>query len=103
MQLILPFFSSIYGIQSAGNIHTCPIAYSRRSVRSTSEAQNKEGDDAAKKIAEAEAEKNKMEETRKLKQQRAKEAIKNKRAKAQLAKDNQALRDEHEKKLILLR
>ena len=91
------FFSSIYGIQSAGNIHTGPIAYSRRSVRSTSEAQNKEGDDAAKKIAEAEAEKNKMEETRKLKQQRAKEAIKNKRAKAQLAKDNQALRDEHEK------
>lgn len=72
-------------------------------MRSTSEAQNKEGDDAAKKIAEAEAEKNKMEETRKLKQQRAKEAIKNKRAKAQLAKDNQALRDEHEKKLILLR
>jgi len=72
-------------------------------VRSTSEAQNKEGDDAAKKIAEAETEKNKMEETRKLKQQRAKEAIKNKRAKARLAKDNQALRDEHEKKLILLR
>ena len=103
MQLILPFFSSIYDIQSAGNIHTGPIAYSRRSVRSTSEAQNKEGDDVAKKIAEAEAEKNKMEETRKLKQQRAKEAIKNKRAKAQLAKDNQALRDEHEKKLILLR
>ena len=32
-----------------------------------------------------------------------KEAIKNKRAKAQLAKDNQALRDEHKKKLILLR
>jgi len=57
-------------------------------VCSTSEAQNKEGDDAAKKIAEAEAEKNKMEETRKLKQQRTKEAIKNKRAKAQLAKDN---------------
>jgi len=57
-------------------------------VRSTSEAQNKEGDDAAKKITEAEAEKNKMEETRKLKQRRAKEAIKNKRAKAQLAKDN---------------
>ena len=44
-----------------------------------------------------------MEETRKLKQQSAKEAIKNKRAEAQLAKDNQALRDEHEKKLILLR
>ena len=82
------FFSSIYGIQSAGNIHTGPISYSRRSVRSTSKAQNKEGDDAAKKIAEAEAEKNKMEETRKLKQQRTKEAIKNKRAKAQLAKDN---------------
>ena len=72
-------------------------------MRSTSEAQNKEGDDAAKKIAEAEAEKNKMEETKRLKQQRAKEAIKNKRAKAQLAKDNQALSDEHEKKLILLR
>jgi len=80
---------------SAENIHTGPIAYSRSSVRSTSEAENKEGDDAAKNIAEAE--KNKMEETRKLKQQRAKEAIKNKRAKAQLAKDNQALRDEHEK------
>ena len=44
-----------------------------------------------------------MEETRKLKQQRAKEVIKNKRAKAQLEKDNQALHDEHEKKLILLR
>ena len=84
MQLILPFFSSIYGIQSAGNIHTGPIAYIKRSVRSTSEAQNKEADDAAKKITEAEAEKNKMEETRKLKQQRAKEVIKNKRAKAQL-------------------
>ena len=67
MQLILSFFSSIYGIQSAENIHTGPIAYSRRSVRSISEAQNKEGDDAAKKIAEAEAEKNKMEETKKLK------------------------------------
>ena len=50
-----------------------------------------------KKIAEAEAEKNKMEEIKKLKQQRAKEAIKNKRAKAQLAKDNQTLRDEHKK------
>ena len=87
MQLILPFFSSIYGIQSAGNIHIGPIAYSKRSVCSTSEAQNKEGDDAAKKITEAEAEKNKMEETRKLKQRRAKEAIKNKRAKAQLAKE----------------
>ena len=61
------FFSSIYGIQPAGNIHTGPIAYSRRSVCSASEAQNKEGDDAAKKIGEAEAEKNKMEETRKLK------------------------------------
>ena len=72
-------------------------------MRSTSEAQNKEGDDAAKKIAKAEAEKNKMEETRKLKQQKAKEATKNKRAKAQLAKGNQGLRDEYEKKLILLR
>ena len=67
MQLILPFFSSIYGIQSAGNIHTGPIAYSRRSVRSTSEAQNKEGDDVAKKIAEAEAEKNKEAEIAKSK------------------------------------
>ena len=44
-----------------------------------------------------------LKRTRWLKQRRAKEAIKNKRAKAQLAKDNQALRDEHEKKLILLR
>ena len=60
------FFSSIYGIQSAVNIHTGPIAYIKRSMRSTSEAQNKEGDDVAKKIAEAEAEKKKMEETRKL-------------------------------------
>jgi len=77
MQLILLLFSSIYGIQSAGIIHTGPIAYNRRSVRSTSEAQNKKDDDAAKKITEAEAEKNKMEETRKLKQQRAKDAIKN--------------------------
>ena len=67
MQLILSFFSSIYGIQSAGNIHTGPIAYNRRSLCSTSEAQNKEGDDVAKKIAEAEAVKNKIEETRKLK------------------------------------
>ena len=70
-------------------------------MRSTSEAQNKEGDDAAKKITEAEAEKNKMEETRKLKQRRAKEAIKNKRLNAQLQKDNQTLRDEHENRLIL--
>lgn len=40
------------------------IAYNRRSMRSTSAARNKEGDDAAKKIAEADAVKNKMEETR---------------------------------------
>ena len=84
-------------------MHTGKIAYNRRSTRSTSAAQNKDGDDAAKKIAKADAVKNKMEETRKLKQQRAKEVIKNKRAKAQLEKDNQALHDEHEKKLILLR
>jgi len=44
-----------------------------------------------------------MEEARKQKQQRANEAIKNKRMKAQLQKDKQALHDEHEKRLILLR
>jgi len=61
-----PFFS-IYGIQATGTIRTGQIAYNRRSTRPTSAAQNKEGDDAAKKIAEAEAVKNKIEETRKLK------------------------------------
>ena len=44
-----------------------------------------------------------MEETKKQKQQRANEAIKNKRLKAQQLKDNQTLCEEHEKRLVLLR
>jgi len=98
-----PFFKyPFFFIQTAETIRTHQVAYNRRSTRSTSSGQNKEVDDVAKRIAEAEAV-NKMEKAKKQKQQRASEAIKNKRMKDQLQKYKQALRDEHEKQLILLR
>ena len=44
-----------------------------------------------------------MEETKKQKQQKIKAALKNKRFQIQPHKDIQVLRDEHEKRLIVLR
>ncbi|RLM80513.1 uncharacterized protein C2845_PM12G14740 [Panicum miliaceum] len=118
-----PMFAT--GIHSEGPIQKqaaqVPIAYNRRSTRSTraadilktqaAEAKKAKEPDAAVKKEEkqleaarkkAEADK-KKEETKKQKQQKGKAAGKNKRAKLQLTKDDQALCDEHEKRLMQLR
>jgi hypothetical protein len=121
--LLQPMFAS--GIHSEGPIKEqaaqVPIAYNRRSTRSTraadilktqaAEAKKAKEPDAAVKKEEkqleaarmkAEADK-KKEETKKQKQQKGKAAGKNMRAKLQLTKDDQALCDEHEKWLMQLR
>ncbi|KAG2588828.1 hypothetical protein PVAP13_5NG290881 [Panicum virgatum] len=69
--------------------------YTRRSTRSSSVVDGKNN-------AEAEATK-KMEETKKKKQQKIKSALKKKRSQIQLNKEIQAIRNEHEKRLVVLR
>ena len=69
--------------------------YTIRSTRSSSIVDGKNN-------AEAEATK-KMEETKKQKQQKIKSALKKTRSQIQLNKEIQAIRDEHEKQLVVLR
>ena len=69
--------------------------YTIRSTRSSSIVDGKNN-------AEAEATK-KMEETKKKKQRKIKSALKKKRSQIQLNKEIQAIRDEHEKQLVVLR
>ena len=69
--------------------------YIRRSTRSSSVVDRKNN-------AKTEATK-KMEETKKKKQRKIKSALKKKRSQIQLNKEIQAIRDEHEKQLVVLR
>ena len=71
--------------------------YTRRSTRSSSVVDGKNSTEA-----EAEATK-KMEETKKKKQRKIKSALKKKRSQIQLNKEIQAIHDEHEKRLVVLR
>ena len=69
--------------------------YTRRSTRSSSVVDGKNN-------AKTEATK-KMEETKKKKQRKIKSALKKKRSQIQVNKEIQAIRDEHEKRLVVLR